>query len=86
MSEGHEARFQVMTEADPQVLLRVLGLFAQRYIIPSEVAVVTKGGRMQIDVRQPGLSQSVTEIISAKLGSIPLVISVEVHQIENCSC
>lgn len=86
MSNGHDARFQVLAEADPQVLLRVLGLFAQRSIVPSDVAMTTKGGRMHIDLRQAGLSEAAAAIISAKLHSIPLVSTVELQLIENCPC
>ena len=86
MSYNREAHFQVIAEADPQVLLRVLGLFAQRSIVPSDVAMTTNGVRMHIKLQQIGLSQSSAAIISEKLRSIPLVETVELHLVENCSC
>jgi acetolactate synthase regulatory subunit len=86
MSDNHDAHFRVMAEADPQVFLRVLGLFAQRCIMPSEVAMTTQGLQMQIDLRQTGLTQNVAAIISEKLRSITRVVSVDLNLIENCSC
>jgi hypothetical protein len=86
MNEHHNAHFHITAESDPQVHLRVLGLFAQRYIIPSESRMTSNEGSMRVEIWQPGLGTSVAQIVAEKLRSIPLVRSVELRLVESSPC
>ena len=71
-------RFRIDAIADPQSLPRIAGFFAQRAIIPTEMAMQVAGERMEIEVAVPGLEPARAEVIAAKLGEIFAVLDVRI--------
>lgn len=69
-------RFEVEAMVDPQSLLRVLGYFAQRSIVPDALRMRVRDGQMTICLNAPDLAEAHAQIIAAKLEQIMLVNSV----------
>lgn len=69
-----------MAIADPQTLLRVLGLFAQRWLMPDKVVVRVRGDVLKVSCRAPPLSAKDLDILAAKLREIVLVQEVVVEE------
>lgn len=71
---------------DPQSLLRVLGLFAQRSVVPDALQMRVGAGRMTICLTAPGLPEAQAMIIAAKLEQIVLVECVRLDALEQAEC
>lgn len=78
-SSKRSAHFRVRTAADPQALLRVLGLLAQRDLVPSALRVSRHAQELIVAIVQPGLSDEEARIISEKLRSLVIVGGVELE-------
>lgn len=75
-------RFEVEAMVDPQSLLRVLGYFAQRSVVPDALEMRVGGGRMTICLTAPDLPEAQAMIIAAKLEQIVLVEAVRLEALE----
>lgn len=75
-------RFEVEAMVDPQSLLRVLGYFAQRSVVPDALEMRVGGGRMTICLTAPDLPEAQAMIIAAKLEQIVLVETVRLAALE----
>jgi acetolactate synthase regulatory subunit len=71
-------RFDIRAAADPQTLPRILGLMAQRWIVPCRVVATTEAGEMRIVVETDGLDVDAAAILAAKIGTMVLVGEVGV--------
>lgn len=60
-------RFAVEAADDPQSLPRVIGYFAQRWIVPTGLTMALRDGGMVIDVAIDALDEQSASIIAAKL-------------------
>ncbi|AHE53974.1 hypothetical protein [Sphingomonas sanxanigenens] len=69
-------RFAIEAAEDPQSLPRVLGYFAQRWIVPSGVTMALRDGGMAIDIAVEALDEQGAAIIAAKLRENVLVAHV----------
>jgi len=69
-------RFEVEAVTDPQSLLRVIGYFAQRSIVPTEVAVKVAGDVMHIAIITADLPTDHAHIIEAKISQLFVVNDV----------
>lgn len=76
MTQCLTAQFEVEAEADPQVLLRLLGLFAQRWLTPSHVTMSATAHEVRVMIRQAGLSQPSATMIAERMRSGPFVRQV----------
>lgn len=81
MSEG-DWQFEVEALVDPQSLLRVLGYFAQRSVVPDALHMRVEGGRMTISLAASDLPEAHARIIASKLEQIVLVESVQLAALE----
>lgn len=81
MSEG-DWQFDVEAMVDLQSLLRVLGYFAQRSVVPDALHMRVEGGRMTISLTASDLAEAHAQIIAAKLEQIVLVESVQMAALE----
>jgi hypothetical protein len=75
-------RFEIEAMVDPQSLLRVLGHFAQRSVVPDALEMRVGDGRMTISLTAPGLPETQAHIIAAKLEQIVLVEGVRLEALE----
>lgn len=65
--------FAVRAAQEPQVMLRVAGLFAQRNIIPRQLCCRTSGSWLLIDVEVRLESGAVAQLLLEKMRSIVCV-------------
>lgn len=77
-------RFEVEAIVDPQSLLRVLGYFAQRSVLPDALEMRVGDGRMTISLIASDLPRAHADIIAAKLEQIMLVEAVTLHDVTFC--
>jgi hypothetical protein len=75
------ARFQILIEAEPDSLCRVLNLFAMQYLIPRQVNVLQQDDVLGIDVEITGLTWHRAQVIGQKMRSLVNVCSVELEQV-----
>lgn len=74
-------RFVIAGSACPQLLPRVLGLFAQRELIPREVAIYSDADTLDIKVVQDALDPRHAEIMAAKMCALVMVREVRAEQV-----
>ena len=65
--------FAIRAESDPQIMLRVAGLFAKRNIVPDQICARRSGERLLIDVEVQLESSAVARLLVEKLRAIVLV-------------
>lgn len=70
-------RFDVVADPDPQSLIRVLGLFAQRSLMPSAVGARSCSNELSVTITQPDITGASAKVIAEKLRASVLVRSVE---------
>lgn len=75
-SDGLHA-FAISAAQDPQVMLRVTGLFAQRSILPHQLRCRKSGDSLLIDVEVELESSAAATVLLEKLRSIVLVEHAE---------
>lgn len=75
-------RFEIEAMVDPQSLLRVLGYFAQRSVVPDALQMRVGAGRMTISLTVADLPEAQAMIIAAKLEQIVLVEGVRLEALE----
>lgn len=73
-------RFRIAAILDPQSLLRVVGAFAQRSIVPTRMDMQVRGGAMRIDVIVEGLAPAQAATITARLREVVAVIDAEMEE------
>ncbi len=71
--------FRIVALADPQALPRIVGLFAQRSLIPAHISCDRRGDMLHIEARLDGLDPAMTAIIAAKLDEAVLVAGATWH-------
>lgn len=70
------ARFTIRASICPQVLNRVIGLFAQQDLIPDAVSMARRCGTMVIRLRQTDLDERRASILAEKMRSLVMVQAV----------
>jgi hypothetical protein len=75
------ARYEILVEAEPDSLCRVLNLFAMQYLIPRQVNVLQQDDVLGIDVEVAGLTWHRAQVIGEKMRSLINVCSVNVEQV-----
>lgn len=73
MTVASSWRFVIIAAACPQLPLRLLGLFAQRDLIPRDVAIRCAGDTLDIVVIQDALDPHHAEVIAAKMRALVMV-------------
>lgn len=74
-------RFRIDAMPDPQSLLRVTGLFAQRSIVPAAMTMDARHGGMRIEVMVAGLASSQAAVLAAKLREVVAVNGAELDEL-----
>ena len=75
-------RFEIEAMVDPQSLLRVMGYFAQRSVVPDALEMRVGDGRMTIRLIVNDLPGAQAHIVAAKLEQIVLVEGVRLEALE----
>lgn len=76
-------RYQVLAEAEPDLLCRVLNLFAMQYLIPQQVSVLQQDGLLLIEAKVGELTWHRAQVIGEKMRSLISVCSVELESISD---
>jgi acetolactate synthase small subunit len=76
------AHYQVLAEAEPDLLCRVLNLFAMQYLIPQQVSVLQQDQMLMIEVQLDGLSWHRAQVIGEKIRNLINVCSVTLEPVE----
>ncbi|MBK5353544.1 hypothetical protein JFU37_13630 [Pseudomonas sp. TH41] len=80
VSNAHcRAYYQVLAEAEPDLLCRALNLFALQCLTPQQVNVQRMEDLMSIDIVMDGLSWHRAQLIADKLRNLISVCSVAVQ-------
>lgn len=76
------AQYQILAEAEPDLLVRVLILFALQCLIPEQVNVQRLDDLLSIDIVMGGLSWHRAQVIAEKLRNLISVCSVDLQNPE----
>ncbi|MET0775597.1 MAG: hypothetical protein ABWZ65_08935 [Pseudomonas mandelii] len=71
--------YQLLAEAEPDLLCRALNLFALQFLTPQQVSAQRMDDLMSIDIVMDGLSWHRAEVIAEKLRNLISVCSVELQ-------
>jgi len=84
VSSSHcQARYQILAEAEPDVLCRILNFFALQFLLPQQVTVMRDDDLLNIDVVMDGLSWHRAQVIGEKLRNLISVCSLELQPVES---
>ncbi|WAH58539.1 hypothetical protein LZ023_02815 [Pseudomonas silvicola] len=73
------AHYQLVAEAEPDSLCRVLNLLAMQYLIPLRLDVVRQDDLLHIELQVDGLSWHRAEVIGNKMRNLICILSVELR-------
>jgi len=80
VSNAHcRVSYQLLAEAEPDVLCRALNLFALQFLTPEHVNMQRQDDLLAIDIVVDGLSWHRAQLIAEKLRNLITVCSVELH-------
>jgi len=75
------AQYRILAEAEPDLLCRVLNLFAMQYLTPQQVNVQQAEEMLMIDVQIDRLSWHRAQVIGEKMRNLINVCTVELQQL-----
>ena len=82
-SNAHcRVHYQLLAEAEPDLLCRALNLFALQFLTPQHVNVQRQEDLLSIDIVMDGLSWHRAQVIAEKLRNLISVCSVELQTAE----
>ncbi|WP_426233766.1 hypothetical protein [Pseudomonas sp. TWP3-2] len=80
VSNAHcRAQYQILAEAEPDLLCRALNLFALQFLTPQQVNVQRLDDLLSLDIVIDGLSWHRAEVIAEKLRNLISVCSVNLQ-------
>lgn len=83
VSNAHcRVQYQLLAEAEPDLLCRALNLFALQFLTPEQVNVQRMDDLLSIDIVVDGLSRHRAEVIAEKLRNLISVCSVNLQNAE----
>ena len=71
------AHYQIVAEAEPDVLCRVLNYFALQFLTPSQVTVSRQEDLLNIDIVMESLSWHRAQVIGEKIRNLISVCTLE---------
>ena len=72
-------QYQLLAEAEPDLLCRALNLFALQFLTPDQVNVQRQDDLLAIEIVMDGLSWHRAQVIAEKLRNLISVCSVELQ-------
>ncbi|MFK3797343.1 hypothetical protein [Pseudomonas sp. NPDC088444] len=83
-SNAHcRSRYQILAEAEPDLICRVLNLFAMQYLIPQQVSVMQQEGMLMIEAEVDGMTWHRAQVIGEKMRNLINVCSVTLEPISD---
>jgi len=83
VSNAHcRVQYQLLAEAEPDVLCRALNLFALQFLTPEQVNVQRMDDLLSVDIVIDGLSWHRAEVIVEKLRNLISVCSVNLQSVD----
>jgi hypothetical protein len=83
-SNAHcRVRYQMLAEAEPDLLCRALNLFALQLLTPEQVNVQRQDDWLAIEIVIDGLSWHRAQVIAEKLRNLISVCSVELQEADS---
>ncbi|MCU0116932.1 hypothetical protein N8H74_01605 [Pseudomonas sp. B2M1-30] len=80
VSNAHcRAQYRILAEAEPDLLVRVLNLFALQFLTPEQVSVQRLDDLLSVDMIIDGLSWHRAQVIGEKLRNLISVCSVDLQ-------
>jgi hypothetical protein len=76
-------RYQLLAEAEPDLLCRALNLFALQFLTPEQVNVQRQEDLLDIEVVVDGLSWHRAQVIAEKLRNLVSVCSVDLQSADS---
>ncbi|MGH8432942.1 MAG: hypothetical protein ACRERX_00320 [Pseudomonas sp.] len=76
-----QVQYRILAEAEPDILCRLLGYFAQQLLIPQQVSAQQLHEEILIEVQQADISLHRAEVIAQKMRSLTSVCSVELKHV-----
>ena len=73
------SRYQILAEAEADVLCRLLNLFAMQYLIPQQVSVLQQEGMLMVSIEVGGMTWHRAQVIGEKMRNLVSVCSVELE-------
>ena len=84
VSNAHcRVQYQLLAEAEPDVLCRALNLFALQFLTPEQVNVQRLDDLLSVDIVIDGLSWHRAEVIAEKLRNLISVCSVNLQSADS---
>ena len=77
------AQYHILAEAEPDLLVRVLNLFALQFLTPEQVNVQRMDDLLSIDLVMGGLSWHRAQVIAEKLRNLISVCSVDLRNTDS---
>jgi len=77
-----EMQYQIIAQAEPDVLCRVLNYFALQFLTPKQVSVNRQDDLFCIDILIEGLSCHRAQVIGEKFRNLISVCSVELSPVD----
>ena len=74
-----QAHYQIVAEAEPDVLCRVLNYFALQFLTPQQVNVSREDDLLNIDIVMDGLSWHRAQVIGEKIRNLISVCTLELR-------
>ncbi|WLH79117.1 hypothetical protein PSH81_25950 [Pseudomonas sp. FP2335] len=72
-----QAHYQIVAEAEPDVLCRVLNYFALQFLTPQQVTMSREQDLLTLDIVMDGLSWHRAQVIGEKIRNLISVCSLE---------
>jgi hypothetical protein len=72
-------RYQLLAEAEPDLMCRALNLFALQFLTPDQVNVQRRDDLLAVDIVMDGLSWHRAQVIAEKLRNLISVCSVDLQ-------
>ncbi len=76
------SRYQILGEAQADLMCRVLNLFAMQYLIPQQVSVLQQDGMLMIQIEVDGMTWHRAQVIGEKMRNLINVCSVDLEPID----
>ena len=74
--------YQILAQAEPDLLCRLLNLFAMQYLIPQQVSVLQQNRMLMVEVQLDDLSWHRAQVIAEKIRNLIDVCSVTLQPID----
>ncbi|MCS4314060.1 hypothetical protein M2397_004379 [Pseudomonas sp. BIGb0381] len=77
------AHYQIVAEAEPDVLCRILNYFALQFLTPSQVTVSRQEDLLNIDIVMESLSWHRAQVIGEKIRNLISVCTLHVWPVDS---